>query len=72
MASGESGSHARIDLERAMAKLTAAESAALTLSFALGLSNSEAAEAMDIPLGTLKSHVLRGREKLKAILGEPS
>jgi RNA polymerase sigma-70 factor (ECF subfamily) len=72
MASGESGSHARIDLERAMAKLTAAESAALTLSFALGLSNSEAAEAMQIPLGTLKSHVLRGREKLKAILGEPS
>jgi RNA polymerase sigma-70 factor (ECF subfamily) len=72
MASGESSSHARIDLERAMAKLTAAESAALTLSFALGLSNSEAAEAMDIPLGTLKSHVLRGREKLKAILGEPS
>jgi len=72
MVSGESAAHARIDLERAMAKLTAAESAALTLSFALGLSNSEAAEAMDIPLGTLKSHVLRGREKLKAILGEPS
>ena len=72
MTSGESGSHARIDLERAMAKLSAAESAALTLSFALGLSNSEAAEAMAIPLGTLKSHVLRGREKLKAILGDPS
>lgn len=72
MASGESGTHARIDLERAMAKLSAAESAALTLSFALGLSNTEAAEAMDIPLGTLKSHVLRGREKLKAILGDPS
>jgi RNA polymerase sigma-70 factor (ECF subfamily) len=72
MASGESGTLARIDLERAMAKLSAAESAALTLSFALGLSNTEAAAAMDIPLGTLKSHVLRGLDKLKAILGDPS
>jgi RNA polymerase sigma-70 factor (ECF subfamily) len=62
---------ARVDLERAFAKLSPPESAALTMCFALGLSNSEAAAAMDIPLGTLKSHVLRGREKLKAILGDP-
>ena len=48
----------------------APESAALTMCFALGLSNTEAAEALDMPLGTLKSHVLRGREKLKAILGD--
>jgi DNA-directed RNA polymerase specialized sigma24 family protein len=27
---------------------------------------------MQIPLGTLKSHVLRGREKLKVILGDQS
>ena len=70
-ASGEGSALARIDLERAFAKLAPAESAALTLCFALGLSNTEAAAAMDIPLGTLKSHVLRGREKLKTILGEP-
>jgi RNA polymerase sigma factor (sigma-70 family) len=70
--SGESASHARLDLERALAKLSAPERAALTLCFALGLSNTEAAQALDMPLGTLKSHVLRGREKLKAILGEPS
>jgi len=70
-ASGEGAAHARIDLERAFAKLAPTESAALTLCFALGLSNTEAAAAMDIPLGTLKSHVLRGREKLKTILGEP-
>ncbi len=54
----------------AFAKLSAPESAALTMCFALGLSNTEAAEALDMPLGTLKSHVLRGREKLKAILGD--
>ena len=68
--SGESATLARIDLERAFAKLSPPESAALTLCFALGLSNTEAADAMDMPLGTLKSHVLRGREKLKALLGE--
>lgn len=70
VASGESATLARVDLERAFAKLAPAESAALTLCFALGLSHSEAASAMDMPLGTLKSHVLRGREKLKELLGE--
>lgn len=70
--SGEGATQARVDLERAFAKLSPPESAALTLCFALGLSNTEAAAALDIPLGTLKSHVLRGREKLKAILGDPS
>lgn len=71
-ASGESATLARVDLERAFARLSAPESAALTLCYALGLSNTEAAEAMDVPLGTLKSHVLRGREKLKTILGDQS
>lgn len=71
-ASGESATLARVDLERAFAKLSPPESAALTLCFALGLSNTEAAEAMNVPLGTLKSHVLRGREKLKTILGDQS
>src|SRR6478672_9702087 len=61
--SSEGQAQARIDLERAMKKLAPAESAALTLCFALGLSNTEAADTMQIPLGTLKSHVLRGREK---------
>jgi RNA polymerase sigma-70 factor (ECF subfamily) len=70
--SSEGQAQARIDLDRAMKKLAPAESAALTLCFALGLSNTEAADTMQIPLGTLKSHVLRGREKLKVILGDQS
>ncbi|HUO89693.1 MAG TPA: sigma-70 family RNA polymerase sigma factor [Rhizomicrobium sp.] len=70
-ASAEGATLARVDLERAFAKLSAPESAALTMCFALGLSNTEAADALNMPLGTLKSHVLRGREKLKAILGGP-
>jgi RNA polymerase sigma-70 factor (ECF subfamily) len=70
--SSENAALDRIDLERAFARLLPTESAAITMCFALGLSNSEAAHAMSIPLGTLKSHVLRGREKLKVILGESS
>jgi RNA polymerase sigma factor (sigma-70 family) len=65
---GESGSDARIDLEKAMAKLSLAERAALTLCYALGYSHDEASGILDLPLGTLKSHVLRGREKLRALL----
>jgi RNA polymerase sigma-70 factor (ECF subfamily) len=52
-----------------MARLSAEERAALTLCYALGHSHGEAAEILSMPLGTVKSHVLRGREKLKALLG---
>ena len=67
-ASAASGSEARLDLETAMAKLAPAERASLTLCFALGLSHEEAAMSLGLPLGTLKSHVARGREKLKILL----
>lgn len=66
----ETASAAKLDLERAMAALAPAQRAALTLCFALGLSHEEAAAAMGLPLGTLKSHVNRGREKLAALLGD--
>jgi RNA polymerase sigma-70 factor (ECF subfamily) len=33
-----------------------------------GLSHDEAARVLDIPLGTVKTNVLRGREKLKRSL----
>jgi RNA polymerase sigma factor (sigma-70 family) len=59
---------ARIDLERAMQQLAPAQRAALTLCLAFGMTNEEAAATMNIPLGTLKSHVNRGREKLALLL----
>ena len=59
---------AKLDLERAMVRLAAPERAALTLCYALGHSHGEAAKILDLPLGTVKSHVLRGREKLQAML----
>jgi RNA polymerase sigma-70 factor (ECF subfamily) len=66
--SPESASALRLDLEKAMARLSHSERAALTLCFALELTHEEAAVALAIPLGTLKSHVSRGREKLKTML----
>ncbi len=66
----ENASLVRLDLESAMAKLAPAQRAALTLCFALGLSNEEAAQTLNIPLGTLKSHVNRGRERLARMLGD--
>jgi RNA polymerase sigma factor (sigma-70 family) len=55
----------KLDLEKALALLRPPERSALTLCFALGMPHEEAAAVMKVPLGTLKSHVARGREKLK-------
>jgi len=59
---------ARLDLESAFKHLKPAERAALTLCFAAGMAHEEAAATLNMPLGTLKSHVARGREKLKTLL----
>ena len=64
----ENASLIRHDLESAMATLHPMQRAALTLCFALGFSNEEAAAALNIPLGTLKSHINRGRAKLALLL----
>ncbi|MGD0864189.1 MAG: sigma-70 family RNA polymerase sigma factor [Rhizomicrobium sp.] len=64
----ESALHAKFDLETALAKLLPARRAALTLCFAQGYSHEEAAAIMGVPLGTLKSHVLRGREEVRTML----
>jgi RNA polymerase sigma-70 factor (ECF subfamily) len=58
----------RLDLEKAMTRLLLPERAALTLCYALEYTQEEAAEILELPLGTLKSHVARGREKLRKLL----
>jgi RNA polymerase sigma factor (sigma-70 family) len=58
----------RIALEQALLSLSQAERAAVLLCLAGGFSHSEAAVALDMPLGTIKSHVSRGRERLRALL----
>jgi RNA polymerase sigma-70 factor (ECF subfamily) len=66
-----SAADARLDLEKAMARLAPVERAALTLCYALGHSHGDAAEILGLPLGTVKSHVLRGRERLRTMLETP-
>ncbi|OHC98858.1 MAG: hypothetical protein A2885_17610 [Sphingopyxis sp. RIFCSPHIGHO2_01_FULL_65_24] len=61
---------AAIDAGRLLAPLSAQERAALTLCFGHGWSHGEAAEIMGLPLGTLKSLVLRGRAKAQKLIGE--
>ena len=60
----------RIGLEKAMAELKPDQRACLALSLGEGWSHGEIATALDIPLGTVKSHVIRGRERLLQALGE--
>lgn len=66
----EQASIVKLDLEKAFALLPSGERAALTLCFAFGMTNEEAANVLNMPLGTVKSHIARGREKLKTLLRE--
>lgn len=59
----------QLDLGRAFAALPPEQRAVLQLCLALEFSHAEAAEALAIPLGTVKSHVARGREKLVGVFG---
>jgi RNA polymerase sigma factor (sigma-70 family) len=58
----------RIALARAMAELPDDQRAAVALCLGEGFSHAEAAEILKLPLGTVKSHVTRGRERLLAAL----
>jgi len=58
----------RIDLDEALKGLGPAERVCVTMCFGAGLSHAEAAEALNLPLGTVKSHVKRGLEKLRTRL----
>jgi RNA polymerase sigma factor (sigma-70 family) len=65
-------SDARLDLMKAMNTLPAEQRAAVALCLAAEFSHAEAAETLGIPLGTVKSHVSRGRAKLLEALGGES
>ena len=58
----------RLDLSRALLRLKEAERVCVVLSYAEGLSHGEIAEATGWPLGTVKSNVARGAERLRAWL----
>jgi RNA polymerase sigma-70 factor (ECF subfamily) len=51
-----------------MAALPQDQRAAVALCLGEGFSHAEAAEILRMPLGTVKSHVTRGRERLAQAL----
>lgn len=60
---------ARLALRRAMDDLPQDQRAALALCLGQDFTHAEAAEVLGLPLGTVKSHVTRGRARLQAAMG---
>lgn len=58
-----------VDMQRAMAVLSEAERAAIVQCYHNDLSHEEAAQVLNCPVGTVKTHILRAKQKLKARLG---
>jgi RNA polymerase sigma-70 factor (ECF subfamily) len=70
---GIGGDHAgaanlRMDMERALAVLSEGERAAIVQCYHNDLTHEEAAYVLNCPVGTVKTHLLRGKQKLKAQL----
>lgn len=55
------------DVTEAMLELPADQRAAIALTAVEGLAYDEAAEALGIPIGTLRSRLSRGREQLRVL-----
>jgi RNA polymerase sigma factor (sigma-70 family) len=61
----DSRSDLRLDLTEALKELHSSERAAIVLCCQNSLTHEEAAQVLGCPLGTVKTNVLRGKEKLK-------
>jgi RNA polymerase sigma factor (sigma-70 family) len=62
----------RLALRRAMGDLPEDQRAALALCLGQDFTHAEAAQVLNLPLGTVKSHINRGRARLQAALGVPA
>jgi len=60
------------DIETAMCQLKTSERACITLQYSFGYTQEEISDMLDTPLGTVKSHIKRGKEKLTALLQQTS
>jgi len=58
-----------LDVDRALERLSVRQRAVFDLHYKNGMTHSEIAEALELPLGTIKSDLVRGHEKLKQWLG---
>jgi RNA polymerase sigma-70 factor, ECF subfamily len=62
----------QLSIQRAVAALPEEQRMVIALVLIEGLSYQEAADALDIPIGTVTSRLARGREALQASLGDAS
>jgi len=62
------GSDLRQDLAAALQQLSADEQLTLHLCYQQGLTHNEIAAHLDWPLGTVKTHIARGKEALRHLL----
>ena len=69
---GQGATADRLDLDEALKHLSKAERLCVSLCYGADWSHAEAAEGLNIPLGTVKSHVKRGLDKLRARMAPPS
>jgi RNA polymerase sigma-70 factor (ECF subfamily) len=58
----------QLDLTEALKRISSEERAAILLCCQNGFSHEEAARVLECPLGTVKTNILRGKEKLKKYL----
>lgn len=61
---------AEITLPQLMSRVSMEERACLTLAYAAGMSHPEICEITEMPLGTVKSHIQRGKKKLQDWLND--
>ncbi len=64
----ERGTALHVDLTRAMAVLSEAEQAAIVQCYHNDLTHEEAAYVLGCPVGTVKTHVLRAKQKLRVTM----
>lgn len=62
------GPEAGLDLEAALRQLSGNQRAALLYCVQLDFTHEEAAVVLDLPLGTVKTHVARGKARLRQLL----
>ena len=56
-------------IERALNRLSSEQRAVVVLHYYLGLPLTEAAQILDVPVGTAKSRLNRGLEAMRAVMG---
>lgn len=60
----------KLDMAKALGLLPPEQRATILLCLMEQMTHEQAAAALALPLGTVKSHIARGREKLGLVLGD--